>query len=622
MLRKDGPLVGVYTRDAAAGETVEVQTIGADVIEDQKLAQVAVAGAFDDAGKAGIRPPGPFIVAEVQVFYCDGRPVEARVAGHIAKVDHWTEDQKPVYLFPVWSSDPAPRWAEDGGLLPEDAARPHLAVKSTSVTVDGELKPVLRRSWNFAEHANPWLLPWRDLRDLAEAEAELPEDLQAVARLVLEVLAGNAEENARYALTEPGAPFRDRLVRELKKRLRELRRVSGLSGTAPPAADVGADVTEAAAKWLAETFPTEGAKSAEELRRRAEVAPWAPWWSEDGQDFAFLLRRLVSLTWRNGLEAEAERARRNRPGLVRGVYAGELVAVQTAQISLPTLEPRELRDRRGRLVATIDASVADLPLVHDGLDALRSPVGNRLVKNLVLTAHRQAEAKVPDFRTVHIEGGWQAVADALFYSKRDFKPLKALATAGQYVNWESRDGIHKGGGWWLFSEKRGGPGAPGHVRFTLADCFLPKFASSLKQDSGHALSAREARRLVPELPYEPPTGAVHEHHQGAVWTLHRLFLLELVDCAEELTRNGVVVVSAKRWRELAEVAGLPLGLLPKVHDSWTEGESERAPKMVERDGDEWRLALDVYRLEHEFLVASGQRRIEGGKGGRKGGGGE
>jgi len=619
MLRgKDGPLVGVYTRDAAPGEVVEIQTCGADVVEDQKLAQVAVAGAFDDAVKAGIKPPGPFIVAEVQVFYSGGRPVEARVGGHVAKVDHWTEDQKPVYLFPRWESDPAPRWAEDGGLLPEDAARSHLAVKSTSAVLDGELKPILRRTWHFAEHANPWFVPWRDLRDLAEAEAEQPEDLQAVTRLVLERLAGNGEEGAAYALTVAGAPFRDRLVREMKRRLRELRRRVGMDAE-PVTEEAGANVNEAAAKWLAETFPLMGAESAEELRRRAEVVPWAPWWSEDGEDFAFLLRRLVTLTWRNGMEAEAERARRNRPGLVQSVYAGELVAAQTAQLSLPTMEPRELRDRRGRLVATIDASVTDLPLVHAGIAALRSPMGNRMVKSFVLTAHRQEEAGEALFNRVQYDGGWSGLAEAVGHSGRDLSDLKALAKMGQHVNWQSRDGTHRGGGWWTWTEKRGGPGAPGYVRFNLADCFVPGFASSLKRDDGHALSAREARRLVPELPYEPPTGAVNERSQGAVWTLHRLFLVDLVDRAEELARTGLVVVSEDRWRELAKLSGLPLRLLPHVLNSWTEGESEKAPKMVERDGDGWRLALDVYRLEHEFLVDGGRKRIESKAKGRKGG---
>lgn len=544
-----------------------------------------------DAEAAGVMIPHGLEPSEVIVFYSDGRPVEAMASGTLPDGD-------------AWVTDPAPRWTTKGRLLPEDDERPHSYARA-----DG--------SWGNRRRTRAAMSAHQLLEDLAESTIDLPEDLQRVARLVLERLAGAGEENAGYALAEAGRGWRVRLAEGLKKRVADMRRATGMDAPWPGPADERG-VTEAAAAWIAETFPNGGAESAEELRQRAKASPWAPWWPEDGEDFAFLLRRLTRLVWRNEVEAEAERARRNPPALVR-LVAAEVNDVQTRQPSLPGLEERELRDRRGRIVATIDASVTDLPLVHEGLDALRSPVGNRLVKNLVLTAHRQAEVEEPLFNRVQYDGGWSGVADAVGHSGRDLRDLKALAKMGQHVNWQSRDGIYRGGGWWMVDEKRGGPGAPGHVRFTLADCFLPGFASALKRDSGHTLSERKARRLVPELPYEPPTGAVNERSRGAVWSLHRLFLLELVDRAEDLAKKGVVVVKKPRWEELAKVAGLPIGLLKKVQDSWTEGESEKAPKMVERDGDGWRLALDVYRLEHDFLVDSGQRRIDGQKGGRKGG---
>ena len=499
-----------------------------------------------------------------------------------------------------WATVPPPEWAADGRLHAEDAARFHHALSA-----DG-------RESLASPGASPGWGAFYCLVGLAESPAELPEGLQEVVRHVLNVLA--AEGPAGYALSEGGAWVRDKLVRDVKKRLAELRAVVGASAQEPM--EDGADLTKRAVAWIRKTFENEGDDQAEDVKKAAAVDPWAPW-NPDGERHALILRRLTVLVWRNGLQDEVERARRNRAALVR-LIAAEVSDVQTRQPSLPGLEERELRDRRGRIVATIDASVTDLPLIHEGLDALRSPVGNRLMKKLVLTAHRQAEAEEPLYNRVQFDGGWSGVADDVGHSGRDFRDLKAVAKMGQYVNWQSRNGIYRGGGWWMVDEKRGGPGAPGYVRFTLADCFLPGFAAALARDGGTMRSAREARRLVPELPYEPPTGAVNERSRGAVWTLHRLFLLELVDNAEELARKGLVVMDDDRWKELAKVAGLPLDLLAKVHDSWADGESEKAPKMVERDGNGWRLALDVYRLEHEFLVDSGQRRIDGRKGGRKG----
>lgn len=613
----DGPIIGVFLETQSGGR-VNVRVVGADEVPLQsEIANAHIRLLVDEAVKAGVRPPAWFIFGSAQIFYKRGRPVEARMSGATRKVAHYTDDGQPVWLFPPWSTDSAPHWSDDGGMTPEDAGRTYQAARSQAVEQSGELQPVLRRWWNLHEHSPRSFVFWRDLADLAESEADFPLAAQGVARAVLEKMRDRPPGTAAYALSEAGASWQHKLVKGIKARLIELRQVAGMDGEAPPADDAGAEVTRKASAWLAEMFPKDGAESAEELRRRAMPEPWAPWWPEDDQNFAFVLRVLALLVWRNEVEAEAERARRNRPGLVRKVYADQLVAVQTNQLPLPGLESRELRDRSGRIVATIDGTVADLALVHDGLEALRAPMGNRLMKDLVLTAHRQYEVGEALYNVVRYEGGWSGLAEAVLHSGRDLRDLKALATMGQHVQWQSRDGIHQGGGWWTWSAKRGGPGASGFVRFTLADCLLPGFAAAMKQDDGHALSARQARRLVPELPYEPPTGAVNERSQGAVWSLHRLFLVELVDRAEELARNGLVVVKDERWREMAKLAELPISLLPKVLASWTEGESDKAPKMVERDGHGWRLALDVYGPEHGFLVEAGQRRIDGRKGGQK-----
>ena len=139
--------------------------------------------------------------------------------------------------------------------------------------------------------------------DLTE---DLPESLQAVARLVLERLAKRREENAAYALTDAGASWRDCLVRELKRRLTELRQHVRMDGEVPPAQE---DVARWAASWVFLNFKVDGSYWAEELRRRSAPDPCAPWWPEEGEDFPFMLRVLTLLVWRNGLEAEAERAR-------------------------------------------------------------------------------------------------------------------------------------------------------------------------------------------------------------------------------------------------------------------------------------------------------------------------
>ena len=605
MLPGGSVMAGVALRGVRAGERTEVATGGADEAPGDLNFLMHHAGMLlDEASKVGVHTPERFIFRGAQVFYRRGRPSEARVAGVVLSADGQA-------IIP-WSTDPAPQWAEDGGMLPIDASRTHQSAR-VSQTESG---PVLGRWWNLDEHVRSSFVPWRDFADLAESEADFPEALQGVARFVLGKLKEDGDAAAGYALSESGAPWRDKLVRRVKLRLVELRHAAGMDGETRPEEDSGADTTSKAAAWMAETFENGGKVSAEDLLEQAKSYPWAPWLPGAGFDFAFVLRRLTRLVWQNEVEADAGRACAQRPGLVRGIYVEEVLAVQTSQTWLPGMEARELRDRHGRIVATIDASKAELTAVHNGLAILRSPLGNRLLKNLVLTAHRQAEAGEALFNRVQFDGGYQGMAKALSYAKRDFGELVALAKMGQHVNWQSRNDIHRGGGWWLVHDKRGGPGAPGFVRFTLADCFLPGFAAGLAQDGGSSLSARLARRLLPELPCEPPMGGLNERSHGAVWVLHRLFLLELVDRAEELAKDGFVVIPMKRFQELAQTAGLPANLLERVLKAWTEGESETAPKMVERNGDGWRLALATYQPEHDFIVDAGQRRASGRSGGR------
>ena len=170
-------------------------------------------------------------------------------------------------------------------------------------------QPVFRRWWNLHEHSPQAFVFWRDLADLAESEDDFPLALQGVTRFVLGELKKAENAVAGYALSEAGASWRDKLVRRVKARLAELRKAAGLDGETPPENEAGAEVAEKAAGWMAETFALDGTKSAEDLRERAKPHPWTPWWPEGDADFAFVLRRLAFLVWRNEVEAEAERER-------------------------------------------------------------------------------------------------------------------------------------------------------------------------------------------------------------------------------------------------------------------------------------------------------------------------
>lgn len=254
--------------------------------------------------------------------------------------------------------------------------------------------------------------------------------------------------------------------------------------------------------------------------------------------------------------------------------------------------------------------------VRRGLELFGSVPGNRLLKSLVLRSHEQQERGDPFALRVRYAGGWAGLAEAIGFNDRNTTPLARMAEAGAAVVWSTP--YAHGLALWTLAISRGNHLRPGEVVFTLNTPLAPGYAAELAHEKNNSAPARVARRLVPELRYEPPTGAVRPNEAGAVWTLHRRFLLELVDRATELVTDGGVALSLEDWRRFALEVGLPLATLPKVLDSWRTGESEKAPALlIERAPGRWTLA-DVHDLERRFLLEAGDRRLKGREAGRKG----
>ena len=567
------------------------------------------------AYEAGHRVPGLSALSEVQVWWSGGAVVDFRArAWRLLPEDREAvPDGEELRLehFRQWTTEPPPEWAPDGGPPPGAAGQCFAAARVEPAEAALHATDSLpARWWSYRSLA---AAAWSELYQVTRPDVDQPEELQKLVRFTLEHYAAEERERgeerggASWALTEAAAPFRAAQARSLKTWCDKLRKAAGMDSDQPPPHEAGAQVLAA----VVSLFDGLSAKDARDLEAAGAADAWSIWAAKPG-GWSMVLRRLGAAVWLRR-EPEAAKNARNGPALVRTVYADELVAVQTRQAYLPSLEPRELHDQSGRRVATIDAAAADLALVHEGLEALRAPVGHRLVKSLVLTAHAQAAAGDTDARVVTFDG-WAALAEALKWTNKDYSTLRALAAAGAAVSWHERGGTD-GVGWWSYRAKR--IGRRFDVSFTLSERLRPKHASALAHDEGHGLDARKARRLVPELRYEPPTGGLNERSHGAAWNLHRLLLVELVDNAEELAEDGAVVIPERRWLELAKLAGLPEVHLGRLLASWHEGESEEAPALVESEGKAYRLAERPYSPEHIFIVDGGEMRIQGRRNGRR-----
>ena len=301
----------------------------------------------------------------------------------------------------------------------------------------------------------------------------------------------------------------------------------------------------------------------------------------------------------------------------RVVFAGELLAVQSRELRAETAGTSPgLYDRNGGLRARLVGSPAMICDAAAGAELLRTVVAHRLIRRLVHRAYDQREAGEQDFRVVRFEGGWQGLAAAVDLATRDWQPLQRLAIAGQAIQWRRGDGGHSGGGWWTWDSFRGTAGRPGWVQFTLGGALLPGYATELRErDNSHSLAARQARRLVPELRYEPPVAAINGRNQGPAWTLSRLFVLEVVDRAEELAKRGAVRITAARWTALSGLARFPSDGVSELIGYWGRDESERAPALVERQGEDFTFG-PRHHAELDFIVASGQARLNGRVGGQ------
>ena len=201
------------------------------------------------------------------------------------------------------------------------------------------------------------------------------------------------------------------------------------------------------------------------------------------------------------------------------------------------------------------------------------------------------------------------------HKTRDWTLLKELAVAGQCVQWSNKVGC--GGGWWTYSEQRGSCAAPGEVAFIVGEALAPHMAVMMSQAGSKSLSARCARRLVPELRHEPPVQSMRPNEYGAVWTLHRLLMVYLVDHAEALYEQGSVLLPLDQWRLLAQEAGVPRAALPRLIDSWRSGDDKTPPLIKEVAPDAITLA-DDHGPEREFIVQAGRQRVQGRRRGRAG----
>lgn len=427
-------------------------------------------------------------------------------------------------------------------------------------------------------------------------------------------------------LTEPGqvgdgAPgllaesMRSSLERFLKSNETMLRAVAPQTSAE---ADALAPRLDAAFAAHIKRTGAEGRKISAALSKRSSEraqngeSPWRLWLGEpndDGSPVAerFLLR-LAEVLWIDEVQPNLGR----RAGMVRAIAMDRVLPLMTRQTLLPEVDDGIVRDRKGQRLASITLTpTATLEIVRSGVHALGTVTGHKLLRALVHRSHDSWVRGVHDPRRVVFSGGWAGLMEKLGISDKHHETLKQIAEAGQCIVWETP--YAKYGGLWMWGEQRGGPGKPGEVSFVLGDALTPGYAAIMAQsENATEISARIARRFIPELRYEPPMGGARNNDQGPLWTMHRLMLVDFVDHAEELHANGGVQITSERWRELGKAAGIQsASVIERTLDAWVAGESDKAPALLERVADDtWTLAKP-HAPERDFIADGGRDRVNG-----------
>lgn len=301
---------------------------------------------------------------------------------------------------------------------------------------------------------------------------------------------------------------------------------------------------------------------------------------------------------------------RNPPALVRTLH-GEFARVFSS--------PRREEEATGQRALALGEPLLRLACVGvDAMQALRSERGmnlfgsvpaHRTVRYLVFEGHRRAFARDPDPRMLEYSSWLTFVRDCLHdHSKAAVEKYRNILWA-----MHSTDLVLPNGQTTrlltLADRKDGrGPGRP--FQIVLNAPLMPNYVHELQN-----ITRGPRDKLIPWLPMPPFVGRERDHGAQANLQLH--LLLALRDRADELVHYGGVALSEENLAKLARDSGLPLTLVPKVMDRWTQDGDDGPAVLKQTERGIYTLG-DHYARERTFLEEGGRRELDGARNGRLG----
>ena len=271
----------------------------------------------------------------------------------------------------------------------------------------------------------------------------------------------------------------------------------------------------------------------------------------------------------------------------------------------------ELVNEYGEHLAKIPTLPAELDVIHKNIQQLASLTGHRAIRWLVTQGHRQELLGTPKPHIIEVKGGLSGFAEKIGATTKTAQPLvEAVLDAGQCFKYRWEGGII-GGLWGYGLNDRTGPGKPSMLRFELMSVLMPHYAKSHLE--------KEEQHLVPIVPFPPMVGRFNDH--GAQAAFQFKLMSAFVDHRKELLPDGGAMLLEEELLRLAGSAGLPLELLEKVLDRWTQDgqeSQEGGERFLDRIGKDRYMLADTapYHDAREFLLEGSRRAIQARQGAR------
>lgn len=269
------------------------------------------------------------------------------------------------------------------------------------------------------------------------------------------------------------------------------------------------------------------------------------------------------------------------------------------------IEPLEL--------PAMELAVLDV-MLRRGLTLLGSVTAHRLLRWEITEGHNRVRRREVDARALHIDGGWSALAEKLeLQGRKAAEDIHAIVVAQAHSCFRFSGGAY--GNLLSYTVEPSVGRRKGFARIILGDALLPDFLFEIRAKMGHtSRSAREIQRLVPVVDLPPLIGRPNEHGQQA--SLSMAVVTELRHRAAELFEQGGILLASERWRELAELAGLPVSMIDQVLDRWTQ-DGDDGPAFLEKtDPNRFTLAA-THSAARAFLLEAGRREVEGSDAGKR-----